>query len=52
MVGSHEVAGKHVLCSYTCFMDLLLFEMAQKVSKSVDNITARLCEISQPGSLC
>ena len=41
-----------MLCSYTCFMDPLVLEMAQKVVKSVDNITTRLCETSQPGSLC
>ena len=46
------MAGKYTLCSYTCFMGPLVLEMAQKVVKSVDNITARSCETSQPGSLC
>ena len=36
-----------MLCSYTCFMDPLVLEL---VVKSVDNITARSCETSQPGS--
>ena len=44
--------GKHTLCSYTCFMDPLVLELAKKVVKSVDNITTRSCETSQPGSLC
>ena len=44
--------GKHTLCSYTCFMDPLVLELAQKVVKSVDNITTRSCETSQPSSLC
>ena len=43
--------GKHTLCSYTCFMDPLVLELAQKVIKSVDNITTRSCETSQPGGL-
>ena len=38
-----------MLCGYTCFMDPLV---AQKVVKSVDNITTRLCKTSKPGSLC
>ena len=41
-----------MLCSYTCFIDPLVLEMAQKVIKSVDNITTRSRETSQPGSLC
>ena len=41
-----------MLCSYTCIMDPLLLEMAQKVVKSVDSITTRSCEASQHGSLC
>ena len=44
--------GKHALYSYTCFMDPLVLELAQKVVKSVYSITTRLCETSQPGSLC
>ena len=34
--------AKHTLCSYTCIMDSLVLEMAQKVVESVDNITTRL----------
>ena len=30
-------------------MDPLVLELAQKVVKSVDNITTRSCETSQPG---
>ena len=30
VVGSQEVAGKHMLCSYICIMDPLVFEMAHK----------------------
>ena len=41
-----------MLCSYTCPMNLLVLELAQKVAKSVDNITTRSCETSHPGSLC
>ena len=51
MVGSHKVAGKHMLCSYTCIMDPLVLELAQKVVKSVDNITTRSCETLQSGDL-
>ena len=40
-----------MLCCYTCFMDLLVLEMAQKVIKSVDDITTRPCDTSQLGSL-
>ena len=40
-----------MLCSYTCFMDPLVLELAQKVVKSVDSITTRSCETSQLGSL-
>ena len=47
VVGSHKVVGKHTLCSYTCFIDPLVLEMAQKVVKLVDTITIRLCETSQ-----
>ena len=43
---------KHKLRSYTCIMDPLLVEIAQKVVKSVDNITARPCESLKLGSLC
>ena len=50
--GATKWRGKHTLCSYTCFMDPLVLELAQKVVKSVDNITTRSCETSQPGSLC
>ena len=46
------MACKHTLCSYTCFINPLVLELAQKVVKSVDNITKRSCEISQPGSFC
>ena len=35
MMGSHNVTGKYMLCSYTCIMDPLVLEMAQKVVKSV-----------------
>ena len=52
VVGSHEVARKHTLCSYTCIMDPMVLEMAQKVVKSVDNITTKSCETLQPGGLC
>ena len=38
--------------SYTCIMDPLVLELAQKVVKSVDNITTRSCETLQPGGLC
>ena len=41
-----------MLCSYTCIMVPLVLELAQKVVKSVDNITARSCETLQPGGLC
>ena len=40
-----------MLYSFTCDMDPLVLEMAQKVIKSVDNITTRSCETSQPGRL-
>ena len=40
------MAGKHTLCSYTCFMDPLVLELAHKVVKSVDSITTRSCETS------
>ena len=43
--------GKHTLCSHTCIMDPLVPELAQKVVKSVDNITTRSCETLQPGGL-
>ena len=46
--GATKWQGKHMLYSYTCFMDPVVFEMAQKVFKSVDIITIRLCEPSQP----
>ena len=36
--------GKHMVCSYTCIIDPLVLEMAQKVVESVDNITKRPCE--------
>ena len=32
-------------------MDSLVLEMAQKVVKPVDDITTRMCETLQPGSL-
>ena len=35
--------GKHILCSYTCILDPLVLKMAQKVVRSVDNITLRPC---------
>ena len=35
--GATKWRGKHTLCSYTCFMDPLVLELAQKVVKSVDN---------------
>ena len=44
--------GKHTLCIHTCIMDPLVAELAQKVVKSVDNITTRSCETLQPGGLC
>ena len=44
--------GKHTLRSNTCIMDSLVLELAQKVVKSVDNITTRSCETLQPGGLC
>ena len=44
--------GKHTMCNHTCIMDPLVPELAQKVVKSVDNITTRLCETLQPGGLC
>ena len=44
--------GKHKPCGYTCIMDLLVLELAQKVDKSVDDITTRWCETLQPGGLC
>ena len=44
--------GKDTLCSHTCIMDPLVPELAQKVAKSVDNITTRLCDTLQPSSLC
>ena len=50
--GATKWQGKHMLCSYTCIMDPLVLELAQKVVKSVDNITTRLCETLQPGGLC
>ena len=34
------------------FMNPLVLELAQKVVKSVDNITTGSFETSQPGSLC
>ena len=37
-----------MLCSYTCVIDPLLFEMAQNVVESVDNITTRSLETLQP----
>ena len=40
------MGGKHMLCSYTCI------HWSLKVTKSVDNITKRLCETLQPSSLC
>ena len=46
VVGSHEVAGKHMLCSNNFFKDPLVLELAQKVVKSVDNITTRSCELN------
>ena len=52
MVGSHEVAGKHTLCSHTCIMDPLVPELAREVVKSVDNITTRSYETLQLGGLC
>ena len=33
-LGATKWQGKHTLCSYTCFMDPLVLEMAQKVVKS------------------
>ena len=50
--GAKKWRGKHTLCSYTCFMDPLVFEMAQEVAKSINNIATRSCETPQPGSLC
>ena len=50
--GATQWQGKHMLYSYTCFMNPLVLELAKKVVRSVDNITIRLCETSQPGSLC
>ena len=50
--GATKWRGKHMLCSYTCFMNPLVLKLAQKVVKSVDNITTRSCETSQSGSLC
>ena len=50
--GATKWWGKHKLCSYTCFMNPLVLELAQKVVKSVDNITTRSCETTQPDSLC
>ena len=50
--GATKWRGKHTLCSYTCFMDPLVLELAQKIVKSVDNITTRSCETSQPGGFC
>ena len=47
-----EVAEKPTLRIYTCTMDPLVYKMAKKVVKSVDNIATRLCETSQPGSFC
>ena len=47
--GATKWQGKH---SYTCTMDPLSLEIAQKVVKSVDNITTRLWETLQHGSLC
>ena len=44
--------GKQMLFSYTGIMDPLVLELAQKVVKSVDNITTRSCETLQPGGLC
>ena len=41
-----------MLRSYTCIMDPLVLELAQKVVKSVDNITTRSFETLQPGGLC
>ena len=41
-----------MLCSYTCMMDPLVLEMAQKVVKSLGGITTRSCEALQHGSLC
>ena len=40
-----------MMCSYTYITDPLVLEMAQKVVKAVKNITTRLCETLQPGSL-
>ena len=50
--GATKWQEKHTLCGYTCFMNPLVLELAQKLVKSVDIITTRLCETSQPGSLC
>ena len=41
--GATKWWGEHTLCSYTCFIDPLVLELAQKVVKSVDNITTRSC---------
>ena len=50
--GATKWRGKHTLCIYTCIMDPLVPELAQKVVKSVDNITTRSCETLQLGGLC
>ena len=50
--GATKWRGKHKLCSHTCIVDPLVPELAQKVVKSVDNNTTRLCETLQPGGLC
>ena len=52
VVGRGWWGATNTLCSYACFMDPLVFQIAQKVAKSVHNITTRSCETSQPGSLC
>ena len=50
--GATKWRGKHTLCIHTCIMDPLVPELAQKVVKSVDNITTRSCETLQLGGLC
>jgi len=41
--GATKWRQKHMLCSYTSFMDPLVVEMAQKVVKSVDVISLQSC---------
>ena len=50
--GAKKWRGKQMLCNYTCIMDPLVLELAQKVAKLVDNITTRSCETLQLSGLC